>query len=57
MRNYGHTSTPLRLFDLLSGVRIDLPAIPGDVRSVEQQYDHKNDSGDHEKQKPFHLAV
>ena len=46
-----------RFLDLLASMRIDLQAIPGEVRSVQEEPNHENASGDDEKQKPFHRAV
>jgi hypothetical protein len=50
-------SSPFCFLDFLSGVRIDLQANPGEVRSVQVEPNHENGSGDDQKQKPFHLAV
>jgi hypothetical protein len=51
------SSSSLRLLDFLSGVRINLQAIPRVVMSVEEEPDHENGCDDHQKQKPFHLTM
>lgn len=51
------TSSPLGLFDFLTGVRINLQAILRVAMSVDEESDDENRNGNDDNDKPFHLTV